>query len=315
MRIAGLQLLLVMLSLSASVVGFGADGHGKARLGQDTSRINGPLKPNGMPDYFASLAEHYSKGVTPENNAVVPILHALGPEAFGWEAGADELNKLGVTLREGAAYFVDFDQEKPDAAKEYAAALKSPWSAKDHPELAKWLQANKGPLDTFTQASKRSRFYHPPKPGPDEAPTMGLMIGGGAGMRSAAESLMPSPPIRQSRLKLGDWVLTVGPSPTEQLLSTYCGAVLSKANALCLHDQMTDAEKMVKNWSIHPVLFNSKPAAASCNNAQESDIFNNIAMKAAMYYKTFAKAKSATVDSDVVTDFVDGGLPVVVYEP
>ena len=57
----------------------------------DTTRITEPVLANGDVDYGAALRRRYGEGVTNENNALVPIYEALGPEAldpFGLQVGA-----------------------------------------------------------------------------------------------------------------------------------------------------------------------------------------------------------------------------------
>lgn len=99
-------------------------------------------------------------------------------------------------------------------------------------------------------------------------------------------------------------------SPRETLLAKYCGTVLSTKQARCLYDEMTKEEKLQKNYSIHPVLFNSKRSAAACKNAKASDVFGEAA-KAAIYYRTFVSVKKA-----VLRTFPDKGKPVpIVIEP
>jgi len=103
---------------------------------------------------------------------------------------------------------------------------------------------------------------------------------------------------------------------TKQLLSEHCGTVLSKKNARCLYDQMTDAEKTKKNYSHHPVLFSNKAACKACNNAEASEIFTVEAMKAAIYYRTFVNIKAAVFESKVgFIQAVKGGKPVRAFAP
>ncbi|MEQ8847046.1 hypothetical protein [Botrimarina sp.] len=49
-------------------------------VSKETTFLTEPLGPDGLPDYAAALNAHYGKGVTPENNAVVPFLRAVWPK-------------------------------------------------------------------------------------------------------------------------------------------------------------------------------------------------------------------------------------------
>ena len=92
--------------------------------------------------------------------------------------------------------------------------------------------------------------------------------------------------------------------------------MLSEKDAKCLYDQMTDAERNQKNYWIHPVLFNSKPACKPCNNAEESDIFFIEAVISVVYYRTFVNIKSAVYDSrNGLVQLMHGGKPVTAFYP
>ena len=46
----------------------------------ETTRLVGPLRPDGSVNFLAALREMTGRGVTPQNNAVVLLLQALGPK-------------------------------------------------------------------------------------------------------------------------------------------------------------------------------------------------------------------------------------------
>src|SRR6478735_2824591 len=48
------------------------------RPGYQTTRIAGPLMPDGRLDYLVAVDEYFGRGVTPENNAAIPALRAWG---------------------------------------------------------------------------------------------------------------------------------------------------------------------------------------------------------------------------------------------
>ena len=54
-------------------------------VGHDTTRISGPLTADGTVDYVAWMNEHYGRGVTKDNNAVVLLVRAVGPDVMETE--------------------------------------------------------------------------------------------------------------------------------------------------------------------------------------------------------------------------------------
>lgn len=48
-------------------------------ISKATTYITEPLRADGYPDYMAALNRKASEGVTPENNAAVPLVQAFGP--------------------------------------------------------------------------------------------------------------------------------------------------------------------------------------------------------------------------------------------
>ncbi len=71
------------------------------------------------------------------------------------------------------------------------------------------------------------------------------------------------------------------------LIKNYCGKVLSKSEASCLHSQMTKAEHNMKNYNMTPILFNDKPAAKKCSGASPSPIFTEEVNKAKSVWDKF----------------------------
>lgn len=137
--------------------------------GPDTTRITGPLRADGSIDYAAALNEIHSKDVTPENNAAVLLVQAIGPAViepelqleFFRQLGFGPLPVQGEYLQPlGAAYIADREVLKR-VQDEMEASYRAPWQPADHPELAEWLTANEKPLELCVAASERPRFYLP----------------------------------------------------------------------------------------------------------------------------------------------------------
>jgi len=139
-------------------------------LSFDTTRIVEPVLPDGRVDYLTVLDEQRGQGVTPENNAAVLILQALGRVALPRTQPTDGItDKLGMAhLPEKGDYLVRYD----DFLKQHEAGVGA-GKARDLPELGKtwpvkidaltaqWVNANEGPLDLLVEGSKRPRFYIP----------------------------------------------------------------------------------------------------------------------------------------------------------
>ena len=186
--LASLGCVLLILTV-ATMAQPGPTSRPAIKVGKDTTWISKPLKGDGTPDYIAALREQFGKGVTKDNNALVPLLEALGPELLQ-EAGREKtLKLLGVKLPATGVYLRRPGKSSPIKAQ-FDSALKRPWTPKEHPELAKWLKANAEPLAKLVAASKRSRFYAPPvvaKEGPIEV-TVSLPLYGD--VRNASQALI-----------------------------------------------------------------------------------------------------------------------------
>jgi hypothetical protein len=141
--------------------------------GFDTTRIVGPLQADGTIDYLTPLEQDAGAGVTPQNNAAIPILQALGRQAIDSKQPHDGVtNRLGMApLSETGDYFVAYDDFcqahslTPDPntstpgepAMLDSGAVAMPISA----VTRQWIEANRKPLDALVEASKRPRFFMP----------------------------------------------------------------------------------------------------------------------------------------------------------
>ncbi len=117
--------------------------------------------------------------MTPENNAAILVLKAMGPGEIGTNDRDEYCRMLGIgPLPEKGDYYVTLgkyakasqDAGRPVTGEEkvqaiyweqQAQAMKRPWSKKEFPVLAGWLAANEKPLVLLVAASKRPRRYDP----------------------------------------------------------------------------------------------------------------------------------------------------------
>ena len=156
-------------------------------ISKETTRITGPLDEEGYVDYLAALNEQGSRGVTPENNAVVLLWRAMGPPHISEVQDYYEL--LGISVPEKPEelirryfrllgipplpaegdYFVRFDdflarrgiESSPETYDEFDRAGKRAWSRRECPLVAEWLEANEKPLALIMESSRRPRHYCP----------------------------------------------------------------------------------------------------------------------------------------------------------
>lgn len=139
-------------------------------VGKDTTFVSGPLNSDGTINYVAAYNEIYGKGVTPENNAAVLILRAVGPKGCLDERHLSPLLKaLGMSdLPAEGEYFVRYPrpaEDSPEArqklAKSELKAMTQPANEIEDAQVLKWLKENDKPLALLVEASKRPRFFMP----------------------------------------------------------------------------------------------------------------------------------------------------------
>lgn len=144
----------------------------KITISRDTTRLVEPLNAEGYLDYLAAMNDALGQGVTARANAMVPIMQALGPAEVPEEHRARYFAALGIPpLEPKGEYLVSwYDYVRDSRATgrkldsyhdQLEAAIQGPWSQRERPELAAWLEANRVPLDRLVEASSRPRCYAP----------------------------------------------------------------------------------------------------------------------------------------------------------
>ena len=143
-------------------------------IGPDTTVLDGPVRPDGTIDYTAVIEAEWSKDSVPEENAMVDLMRAFGPEWI-YEADPDEyFEKLGITeATDASKMFVSLEtvlaehgldqytEESVEKSWALDVAETRPWSADEFPLLMEWLDHNQVPLAHVMNASQRSQFYAP----------------------------------------------------------------------------------------------------------------------------------------------------------
>ncbi len=161
-------------------------------ISKKTTYVMGPVDKQGYIDYVTALNKELSKGITPKNNANVLLWRAMGPHPENATMSPEFFKWLGKKPPEKGKYFVSiykygnpkhWTYEKRDklADRLHDHAMLRPWTPKEFPAIAKWLAANKTPLELVTQASQRTHYYNPLIPPKDKS----------GNWRSLVDALLP----------------------------------------------------------------------------------------------------------------------------
>ena len=173
----------------------GADANSpkpKITISKETTYITEPLRPDGYPDYVAALNQRMSQGVTPENNAAVLLIQALGPGIISDNNRAKSLKQLGIDdLPDKGDYIVpppemvrcwrarqpaDTAVSEEALKNQFLEACRRPWSAEEFPIVAEWLTVNQKPFAIVLRAIDRPKYYFPHITYDDEYPPVISML-------------------------------------------------------------------------------------------------------------------------------------------
>jgi hypothetical protein len=140
-------------------------------ISKQTTYLVGPLDRDGYVDYLAALNHLDSRGVTPENNAGILLVRAMGTSDLAPEERTRFYQLLGIKpLPEAGPYLRDFgdfvkNQRRMPWTKQEAAdfdrSMDEPWSPRDLPLVAEWLKSNEKPLELVVAATRRTACYLP----------------------------------------------------------------------------------------------------------------------------------------------------------
>ncbi len=191
-------------------------------ISKQTTYITEPLRKDGYVNYVAALNQRFRAGVTPENNAAVPVLKAMGPGEIGPKYRDEYFRLLDIQpLPEKGDYYVRVDQYAKAAKdvgrraaeeeeekgqdlylQQLTQAMKRPWSKKEFPILAGWLATNEKPLALLVAASKRPRRYDPLIP--EDGCVIGILLPAIGQFREAARALTARAMLRADEGKLDE---------------------------------------------------------------------------------------------------------------
>ena len=168
-------------------------------IGPETTVVEGPLRPDGTVDYVAALNDEWSQGVTPENNAAIPLMEAFGPSTVNPAIRDEFFERLGLApLPEEGDYLVPIDkfveeQDIDDTRREELFAMVGeadvPAIEADYPELVTWVEHNADPLAKIIEAVRREEFYMPVVPVPPGTTLLDAGVYNVTSLRDAARLL------------------------------------------------------------------------------------------------------------------------------
>jgi hypothetical protein len=165
----------ILVSVTVSVVYAAWPGSSTFTVSEETTYVTGPLDKHGYVDYVTALNERLRKDITPENNANVLIWQALGPRPQGGKGmPAEYFQWLGIEAPpEQGEYLVSWtkylkEHWKNEGSLDLASysdrltrASQWPWTSRQEPELADWLQRSEKPLALVMEATRRPDYYNP----------------------------------------------------------------------------------------------------------------------------------------------------------
>ena len=194
-RIAFLLLVVTPIALVVIAI-LSRRGKPAYRVSRETTYLTEPVV-NGQVDYVAALNEEGSQGITPENNAVVLLIQAVGPRDIPVASRGEYFERLGIAvLPETGDYFVpsgQIIQSDRDAWKRFKEVSKThrAWQRHEYPLVAEWLDRNHNALERVIAATKRDRFFDPLMVSPDAPqPSYGSWVALRGASRGVARALL-----------------------------------------------------------------------------------------------------------------------------
>ena len=151
-----------------------AGHHGPPTLAKNTTGLTDLkyVREDGSISYVRAVNDWRSEGITPDDNAFIELMQAVGPQnlppsdwALAWASAA------GPDVEPPTGPFLQVIQPTTNEEFEhYDQSMSRPWRSDEFPQIAKYLQTNKACLDLTVTASKKNCFYSPMLV-PDEAGT------------------------------------------------------------------------------------------------------------------------------------------------
>ena len=135
------------------------------KVSAETTLITAPLRPDGTVDYVKYINDRYGAGVTPENNALVALVPAIGKMDDAWPARSSRaVEAAGGRLQDGGFARWDASDLGPDreqVQRQFWELPYRPWKPADAPRIDAWLAQNAGAMQVMVEATRRPRFFMP----------------------------------------------------------------------------------------------------------------------------------------------------------
>lgn len=137
-------------------------------VGNETTFITEPLRPDGTVDYIATVNAPLAE-IKPDDNAAVLLAKAIGPKVASKKNAAEffRLLKMDPPPEQGE-YLTDLDDliewkklDEGDLPDQYKKLQETWWSKTDNPIFAELLRLNEAPLKLVVEASRRPKFAAP----------------------------------------------------------------------------------------------------------------------------------------------------------
>jgi hypothetical protein len=122
----------------------------------ETTSVLGPVRPDGSIDYVAAINQHFSQGVTPENNGFVLWLRVMGSKGIPQSVRTQMLAMCGAEIKPTDIGWTDYARNTP--LERGSIRL---WKAQDDPEYVAFLKSREDLLDIATEAAARPRWWEP----------------------------------------------------------------------------------------------------------------------------------------------------------
>ncbi len=322
--LAAVVVLLVVLPILAHFYSTSEYFAPELVISKETTYITEPLTPEGLPDYVAFLNRRLSQGVTPENNAVVLLLRALGPKLEGRMLPAWVYRRLGMRPPEmQGKYFVPvgeglnrYFQKQPLKLQAWSQLQEQlstrPWRHREAPLLARLLEQNRRPLEIIRQASLRPRFYMPPLVDPQESLISTVLVLPQA-MRAVARALLLRAMLHLGHGRVEEaWedILTIhrlGRLLMQDafLISTLIGCAVSAmaaqgAEQLLIHAELDEptAMRFLRQWR------QLSPTVDVAETVQWSERFTGLSVM------ILAAKRPGSADREALQQFLGGWVPL-----
>lgn len=146
-------------------------GSQKLTISPETTHITGPAMGKGKIDYAAAVNAKYKGSTTPESNAVVLLVEAIGQNLEGFPPNPDFYAELGIPVPvKSSREFVPWNLSDLDKKLQWSEAMGQPETILEQREIVSWFDQQKEAFDLIEKAANRPDYYCPVMPRGQGAP-------------------------------------------------------------------------------------------------------------------------------------------------